>query len=113
MSIEGKKCAFCGKEFTPSKYRPNQTACPAPECQRQRQIQNIKEWRSKHKGDLDPDVKEARKQKYREWRSKHQEYLKLYKESRRDEYRTYMRDYMKKYRKKKAGGTEEAAAGQP
>lgn len=107
MMTPQKKCAICGKLFTPSKYRPNQTACPAPECQRQRQIRNIKEWRVKHKETADPAAKEARRQKYREWRGKHQEYLKLYRESRREEYRNYMREYMQRYRKKKAGGAQE------
>lgn len=103
LIIPEKKCEVCSKPFTPSKYRPNQTVCGQAACQRQRQIKNIKEWHRAHKESMGPAEKEAVKKKYREWRKKHQQYIKLYRESKLEEYRDYMRTYMQQYRKKKAG----------
>jgi len=41
-----KMCYLCSKEFVPNKYRPSQQACSNETCQHQRQIDNMKRWRS-------------------------------------------------------------------
>ncbi len=107
--VEPRACKICGKSFTPNKYRPNQNICSSIECQYQRQLDNMKEWRGrnpnyfKYKESHDSSWKQTCKQRSLDWRKKHMDYLKLYREEHRDRHREYMRDYMRNYRKKKKG----------
>lgn len=102
---EERFCKVCGKSFLANKYRPNQTACSSLECQYQRQLENMKKWRTrnpgyfKYKENQDSSWRETCRQRSLEWRKKHQEYLKLYREEHRDRHRTYMKNYMREYRK--------------
>lgn len=97
------RCKFCQKEFTPSKYRPKQQACPRPECQKMRQIQNARDWRGKNPDyfkylDQDRAWRESRKRYNALWRKSHKEALKEYDEAHRPQRKEYMREYMRKYR---------------
>jgi hypothetical protein len=102
-----KKCKICGKAFIANKYRPNQEVCSSLECQYQRQLYNMKEWRDdnphyfKYKESQDKSWKQACRERSLEWRHKHKEYLQLYREANKERHRDYMRDYMREYRKKK------------
>ena len=104
---EEKKCEICQKPFIPNKYRPNQQICSSVECQYQRQLENMSEWRRrnpnyfKYKEAQDASWKETCRHRSLDWRKKHKEYLKLYRDAHKERHRNYMREYMKEYRKKK------------
>ncbi|MGB2705246.1 MAG: hypothetical protein WBC74_00050 [Candidatus Omnitrophota bacterium] len=105
--VEEKKCQICGKPFIPNKYRPNQEICSSVECQYQRQLENMSQWRKrnpnyfKYKEAEDASWKETCRHRSLDWRKKHKEYLKLYRDAHKERHRNYMREYMKEYRKKK------------
>jgi hypothetical protein len=96
-------CKICQKEFIPNKYHSNQQVCPQPECQKMRQIQNIREWRKKN-----PDYfkslgqeaawQEKRRRYNRLWKSLNKGNLKVYEQINKEQRREYMREYMKRYR---------------
>jgi hypothetical protein len=103
----GKICKFCGNEFAPSKYRPNQEVCSEKECQYKRQLKNMGKWRDNNPdyfkyGENDNHGKKERSQKARgrarDWREKNKEYLTLYREQNKDRHKKYMKEYMKEYR---------------
>jgi len=102
-----RKCMVCGKPFVANKYRPNQQVCSSLECQYQRQLSNMKEWRKhnpnyfKYKESQDKSWKQTCRERSLEWRRKHKEYLQLYREANKERHRVYMREYMRQYRKKK------------
>lgn len=104
---EEKICKICGKPFIPNKYRPNQSICSSVECQYQRQLENMAEWRGrnpnyfKYKEAQDTSWKETCRQRSLDWRKKHKEYLKLYREAHKERHRNYMKNYMHEYRKKR------------
>jgi hypothetical protein len=98
-------CKICHKEFTPSKYRPQQRVCLQPECQHQRQLANMSSWRMRN-----PDYfrftqsLSSWKRRYSEcakrWRQTHAEYLRKYRQLQKPIRRIYMREYMREYRKR-------------
>ncbi len=102
-----KFCKICGRQFVPSKYRPFQGACNDIVCQRERQRQNIKDWRLKnpdyfkYAAGTDPTYRDMIRQKHREWRKSHPSRLQEYRLRYKEKTREYMREYMKKYRLKK------------
>ncbi|MBF0494255.1 MAG: hypothetical protein HQL28_03890 [Candidatus Omnitrophica bacterium] len=110
-----KVCEVCGKPFVVNKYRPNQEVCSSLECQYQRQLENMKEWRKnnpnyfKYKESQDKSWKQTCRERSLEWRRKHKEYLQLYREANKERHRVYMRDYMRKYRQMKKEGIQEGA----
>ena len=106
-------CPVCKKWFIPNKYRPNQSICSNLECQYQRQLGNMKKWRTtnpnyfRYREVKDATWKETCKERAKKWRERHQEYLKLYRQEHKDRYRIYMREYMRDYRKKKKQGSQQ------
>lgn len=104
---EGKICPICKKVFLSNKYRPNQIICSNLECQYQRQLQNMKQWRDtnpnyfKYKEIKDVKWKDVCRERARKWRQDHLDYLKLYRQEHKDGHREYMRKYMREYRRKK------------
>lgn len=99
---EEKKCSICGRLFTPSVRRPSQSVCSSPQCQHQRQLNNMKQWRAEKTASSGNDSwKETRRRKSSEWRKKHQAYLKLYRQEHKDKHNEYMKEYMKGYRRRK------------
>ena len=98
-------CRICNREFTPNKYRLDQKICSNPECQRQRQLQNMKDWRKNNPyyfiyGRYRVDWKGDYKKHAKDWRMRHPEYMKRYAQEHKEDRRTYMREYMRWYRKK-------------
>ncbi len=97
------QCKICQKEFIPNKYHARQEVCTLAQCQRERQIQNEREWRLKNP-DYFKSLGQAvswrkNRQRYsRLWKARHKEYLKGYEKSHKEQRREYMREYMRKYR---------------
>jgi len=96
-------CRICQKEFTPNKYRPQQKVCFQPECQRQRQLENERQWRLKN-----PDYfkslgqqgawQENRHRYSKLWKARHKDHLKEYKNGHKEQRQEYMKEYMRRYR---------------
>ena len=108
---EEKKCVICGKLFTPGIRRPDQSVCLSSECQKKRQLNNMKQWRAKKAASQDSSSwKESCRQKSSEWRKKHHAYLKLYREEHREERGEYMKEYMRQYRKRNKTGNKRGDA---
>jgi hypothetical protein len=99
------RCKICQNEFTPDKYHSNQQVCSQAECQKIRQIQNLRDWRIKNpeyfkcRGQ-EGSWQQVRHRYSREWRKTHKEYLKEYQLGRRQQRREYMREYMRNKRNK-------------
>lgn len=97
------RCKICQSEFTLNKYHPNQQVCLRPECQRQRQIQNERDWRLKNPDYfkvLDQEsVWRQNRQRYTNlWKATHKDYLKEYEQTHKEQRKKYMREYMRNYR---------------
>ncbi|MFA5090165.1 MAG: hypothetical protein WC510_03905 [Candidatus Omnitrophota bacterium] len=97
------RCKICQKEFTPSKYRPNQQVCPQANCQKARQVLNERAWRKRNLDyfkclDMESAWRKSRCQYNRAWRIANQEYLKEYEKTHQDKRKEYMRGYMRQYR---------------
>lgn len=105
------RCKICQNKFIPNKYHPQQQVCSQPECQRIRQIQNEREWRTKN-----PDYfkclgqesawQETRHRYIRLWKADHKEYQQKYDQGHQQNRQQYMREYMRKYRKRKRQSPE-------
>ena len=96
-------CRICKNEFFPNKYRPGQQVCSRPECQRIRQLQNVRDWRARNPGyykylDQDSSWRESRHQYSKLWKATHKEYLKEYAKRQKKQRREYMREYMRRHR---------------
>lgn len=97
------RCKICQNEFVPNKHRPKQQICSRPECQKQRQTENERQWRLKNPDYFKSLGQEAfwrqrRAQYSRIWKKRHKKHLKEYAEKRKKERQEYMRNYMAKYR---------------
>ena len=75
--MEQRCCPFCQQQFAPSRFRPEQTACRAEACQRQRRYQN-----RKRKLALDPEYRQVCRDSARKWRANHPGYWKAYRAAR-------------------------------
>lgn len=98
------QCKICKKEFIPSKYRLSQQVCSQPACQRQRQIQNERDWHAKNPDYFkslgqEPAWRSVRQRYNKLWRQGHREYLETYTQAKKEQHREYMRGYMREYRK--------------
>lgn len=97
------KCKICQKDFEPNKYHPNQACCPSLQCQKERQLQNEKEWRARNPDYFKCLGQESAWRRNRHhynklWRQTHKDYLHEYEKSHREQRREYMREYMRRYR---------------
>lgn len=75
--MEQRSCPFCQQQFAPSRFHPEQTACPAETCQRQRRHQN-----RKHKLALDSEYRQVCRDSARKWRADHPGYWNEYRATR-------------------------------
>ena len=66
-------CGFCQRQFTPSRFHPQQTACSAKTCQRQRRSQNRKRQLA-----ADAEYRQVCRDSARKWRANHPQYWKPY-----------------------------------
>lgn len=112
---EERICSICSKTFLPNKYRPNQAICSSLECQYQRQLNNMKEWRGrnsdyfKYREIKDVKWKESCRERARRWRQNHIDYLKLYRQEHKEEHKEYMKKYMRDYRKRRREKTQSSS----
>jgi hypothetical protein len=68
-----RRCSFCQQQFAPSRFHPEQKACSAPACQRQRRHQN-----RKHKLRCDPEYRLGCRDSARKWRARNPDYWSQY-----------------------------------
>jgi hypothetical protein len=66
-------CRFCQQSFEPSKFRPDQSACSRPDCQRRRRGEY-----HRRKIGTDPEYAEVVRDSRRKWREAHPDYQKNY-----------------------------------
>ncbi len=71
--MEQRCCRFCQQQFAPSRFHPEQTACSAEPCQRQRRNQN-----RKRKLAHDAEYRQVCRDSARKWRANHADYWKPY-----------------------------------
>ena len=72
-------CRFCHKEFAPSRFHPEQTACSGKACQQQRRSQNRNQ-----KLALDAEYRQVCRDSARKWRANHSDYWKQYRTDKPD-----------------------------
>jgi hypothetical protein len=66
-------CRFCQREFSPSRFHPQQTACSAKACQQRRRSQS-----RKRKLAVDAEYLQVCRDSARKWRANHTGYWKPY-----------------------------------
>jgi hypothetical protein len=71
--MEQRCCRFCQRQFEPSRFHPEQTACSKNACQQQRRSEN-----RKHKLALDAEYRQVCRDSARKWRANHPGYWKQY-----------------------------------
>jgi hypothetical protein len=75
-------CPYCKKEFTPSRYHPEQAICSSIECQRRRRTDYHRRKRT-----TDPEYRETCRNSQEQWRKENPDYMRLYLQRRRDKIR--------------------------
>jgi hypothetical protein len=74
--MEQRFCHFCQQQFAASRFHPEQTACSAEMCQRQRRQQN-----RQRKLALDSEYRQVCRDSARKWRANHPGYWNGYRAS--------------------------------
>lgn len=67
------RCSYCQQSFQPSVYRPQQSVCSQPGCQRQRRADY-----HRHKIQSDPEYRQVVRDSQKKWRAAHPGYQKRY-----------------------------------
>ena len=70
-----RTCRFCQQPFESSKFRPDQSVCRQPDCQRRRRAEY-----HRRKIANDPDYAETVRDSQRKWREANPEYQKTYRQ---------------------------------
>jgi hypothetical protein len=96
-------CRICSREFSPSKYKPQQQVCGQPACQKSRQLENQKQWRLRNPDyfrSLEQDKAwiERRRRYNQLWKETNKESIKIYQKKNKKQRNQYMREYMRNYR---------------
>jgi hypothetical protein len=68
-----RSCRYCQQSFQPSKFRPDQSVCSQPNCQRRRRSEY---HRRKLEGD--PEYAQVVRDSRQKWRQAHRDYQKNY-----------------------------------
>jgi hypothetical protein len=66
-------CRYCQQLFQPSRYRPDQTVCSSPTCQRQRRAEY-----HRHRIETDPEYAQVVRDSRNKWRQAHPHYQEQY-----------------------------------
>lgn len=66
-------CLYCQQSFEPSRYRPDQTVCSSPPCQRKRRAEY-----HRHRIETDPEYAQVVRDSRHKWRQAHPDYQKQY-----------------------------------
>ena len=69
-------CRFCQQSFEPSKFRPDQSVCAEPDCQRRRRAEY-----HHRKIATDPLYAQVVSDSRKKWRDAHPDYQKSYRQS--------------------------------
>jgi hypothetical protein len=69
--MDQRCCRFCQRQFKPSRFHPEQTACSDPPCQQQRRGQS-------YKLAVDAECRQICRDSARKWRGNHPGYWKRY-----------------------------------
>lgn len=69
-------CRFCQQSFKPSEFRPDQSVCSQPDCQRRRRGEY-----HRSKIENDSEYAEVVRDSRRKWRAAHPDYQKTYRQS--------------------------------
>jgi hypothetical protein len=68
-----RSCRFCQQFFHPSKFRPDQSVCSQPDCQRRRRSEY-----HRRKLESDPEYAQVVRDSRQKWRQAHRDYQKNY-----------------------------------
>ena len=71
--MDQRQCCFCQRQFTPSRFHPEQTACSAKSCQQQRRSRTRKRQLAS-----DTEYRQVCRDSARKWRANHPHYWKQY-----------------------------------
>lgn len=71
--MTNRRCPYCQRSFTPSRYRPDQTTCSEPGCQLRRKAEY-----HRRKIQEDPDYRAQCRDSQRQWRGEHPNYMRNY-----------------------------------
>ena len=77
--MQCKRCVACGQAFAPRPQTPNQTYCPAIDCQRERR----RRWQSE-KLATDPDYRDNQARARQAWNTRNPDYWRAYREAHTD-----------------------------
>ena len=93
-----RRCRYCERIFQPSKYRPAQTVCSEPECQRRRRADYHRQ-----KMAADPVYRQVCRDSPQKWRSRNPDYWRQYREQHpaaveRNRRRQHVRDQKRRLR---------------
>lgn len=75
MNGQLRHCPYCGKQFLPSPFHPDQRICSSRRCQRRRQTDY-----HRHKYRSDPDYRQVCRDSDSKWRSRNPDYQRQYRE---------------------------------
>jgi hypothetical protein len=71
-----RRCPYCHQPFQPSKFRPDQTVCSDPACQRQRRAAQRRAQLA-----ADPEYAQVVRDSQKKWREAHPDYQMRYREA--------------------------------
>ena len=77
--MDQRCCRFCHRQFEPSRFHPEQTACSDPPCQRQRRTQS-----RNLKLAVDTEYRQVCRDSARKWRANNPGYWKRYRAAKPD-----------------------------
>ena len=75
MSV-ARCCGYCKQPFQPSPYRPQQSVCSQPECQRR-----LRSEYHRNKIQTDPEYRQVCLDSPRKWRAQHPDYWRKYRQT--------------------------------
>jgi hypothetical protein len=75
--MSSRTCPFCGQQFIPSVYHPDQTICGDKRCQTRRRTEY-----HKRKLEDDAEYRESCRDSQRLWRERNPDYMRTYRQAR-------------------------------
>lgn len=100
MRVGGSKreCAYCGRQFEPSRYRPGQRVCSAKPCQDRRKADS-----HRIRIGQDPVYAETCRNAQRQWREAHPDYQSRYRQTHPDSVDQNRRGQRQRDQRRKVG----------
>lgn len=97
MKTHQVRCPYCQQWFTPSRFRPSQTVCSRPDCQRQRANDYHRQKKRQ-----DPLYHQQCRDSQKQWRQAHPHYMPQYRQTHPDSLEQNRRRARQRYRKRRA-----------